>query len=301
MPSTPCEEPRLQLRRQGYQFVSPKASAAVKPCLWCKRALCGGEMCYKHRFYGIDSHRCIQMTPTLRCTQRCLFCWRSFEHEPPAEEELPPEFIVDRLPDLQKRALSGYKPSYRVPPGKFDEALQPRHVAISLAGEPTCYPHLPRLVELLHERGYTTFLVSNGTRPWVLGETRPFQTYVSLCAPDRETYGRLCRPITDSWERVVESLGILGKRRSAIRITLVRGENDRSPERYAGLIQDSGARFVEVKGYMYLGYSRKRLKKENMPDHGEIQAFASALAGGSDYIIRDESPASRVVLLERMG
>jgi tRNA wybutosine-synthesizing protein 1 len=299
MPSTPCEEARLQLRRQGYQFVSPKASAAVKPCLWCKRALCGGEMCYKHRFYGIESHRCIQMTPTLRCTQRCLFCWRSFEHEPAADEDLPPEQIVARLPDLQKRALSGYKPSYRVPPGKFGEALDPRHVAISLAGEPTCYPHLPGLVELLHDRGYTTFLVSNGTRPWVLEETHPFQTYVSLCAPDRETYERLCRPVADSWERVKESLGILGKRRSAVRITLVRGENDRGPELYARLIQDSGARFVEVKGYMFLGYSRKRLKKENMPDHGEIQAFASALAGSSDYEIRDESPASRVVLLER--
>jgi tRNA wybutosine-synthesizing protein 1 len=301
MPSTPCEDPRRQLRRQGYQFVSPKSSAAVKPCLWCKRALCGGEMCYKHRFYGIDSHRCIQMTPTLRCTQRCLFCWRSFEHEPAAGEDLPPELIVERLPDLQKRALSGYKPSDRVPPGKFDEALDPRHVAISLAGEPTCYPQLPRLVELLQERGYTTFLVSNGTRPWVLAETHPFQTYVSLCAPDRETYGRVCRPVADSWERVGESLNLLGKRRSAVRITLVRGENDRGPELYARLVQDSGARFVEVKGYMYLGYSRKRLQKENMPDHGEIQAFASALAGCSDYEVRDESPASRVVLLERMG
>ncbi|MDD1669799.1 MAG: 4-demethylwyosine synthase TYW1 [Methanomicrobiales archaeon] len=301
MPSTPCEGPRLQLRRQGYQFVSPASSAAVKPCLWCKRALCGGEMCYKHRFYGIESHRCVQMTPTLRCTQRCLFCWRSFEHEPAAEEDLLPELVADRLPDLQKRALSGYKPSYRVTPELFREALDPRHVAISLAGEPTCYPHLPRLVELLHDRGYTTFLVSNGTRPWVLEETHPFQTYVSLCAPDRETYQGLCRPVGDSWERVVESLGILGKRRSAIRITLVRGMNDFHPELYAGLIQESGARFVEVKGYMFLGYSRKRLKKEHMPGHGEIQAFATALAGGSDYEIRDESPASRVVLLERMG
>ncbi|MDD1661273.1 MAG: 4-demethylwyosine synthase TYW1 [Methanomicrobiales archaeon] len=297
MPSAPCD----QLRRQGYQFVSPGSSAAVKPCLWCKRALCGGEMCYKHRFYGIDSHRCVQMTPTLRCTQRCLFCWRSFEHEPAAEEDLPPEVIVERLPDLQKRALSGYKPSYRVAPGMFEDALHPRHVAISLAGEPTCYPHLAELVGLLHERGYTTFLVSNGTRPWVLEKVHPFQTYVSLSAPDQETYQRLCRPVADTWERVVESLGILGGRRSAIRITLVRGENDLHPELYGRLIQESGARFVEVKGYMFLGYSRKRLKKENMPGHGEIQAFAEALAGGSDYEIRDESPASRVVLLERMG
>ena len=291
----------LALRRQGYQFVAPGASAAVKPCLWCKRSLCGGEMCYKHRFYGIESHRCIQMTPTLRCTQRCLFCWRSFEHEPPAEEDCPPDLIADRLPDLQKRALSGYKPSYRVTRGRFDEALHPRHVAISLAGEPTCYRHLSELVDLLNSRGYTTFLVSNGTRPWILDEAHPFQTYVSLSAPDQETYRKVCRPVADSWERVVESLGILGKRRSAIRITLVRGKNDTRPDLYARLIQDSGARFVEVKGYMFLGYSRRRLKKENMPGHGEIQAFAASLAGCSDYEVRDESPASRVVLLERMG
>ena len=38
-----------------------------------------------------------------------------------------------------------------------------------------------------------------------------------------------------------------------------------------------------------------------MPEHGEIQAFAESLSGCSDYEIRDESPASRVVLLERMG
>ncbi|HUW85716.1 MAG TPA: 4-demethylwyosine synthase TYW1, partial [Methanoregula sp.] len=45
MPSTPCDA----LRRQGYQFFSPVSSAALKPCMWCKRALGGGEMCYKHQ------------------------------------------------------------------------------------------------------------------------------------------------------------------------------------------------------------------------------------------------------------
>ena len=77
MPSGPCDA----LNKQGYLFFSPESSAALKPCLWCKRALAGGEMCYKHQFYGIDSHRCVQLTPTLKCNQRCLFCWRSFEHE----------------------------------------------------------------------------------------------------------------------------------------------------------------------------------------------------------------------------
>jgi tRNA wybutosine-synthesizing protein 1 len=297
MLSAPC---RIALRKQGYQFVSPHGSAAVKPCLWCKKALKSDQACYKHQFYGIASHRCIQMTPTLRCTQRCLFCWRSFEHEPEVSGAEPdPAEIADRLFDLQKRALSGYKVSPYVPPERFGEALAPKHVAISLAGEPTCYDRLPELVDILNERGLTTFLVSNGTNPDVLARCRPFQTYVSLAAPDEEGYQKLCRPVEKSWESVQESLALLGSRRSAIRVTLVAGWNDRAPGRYAAMIQDSGATFVEVKGYMYLGYSRKRLNRENMPEHHRIRAFAASIAEHSDYIVRDENESSRVVLLER--
>ncbi|HDM36274.1 MAG TPA: 4-demethylwyosine synthase TYW1, partial [Candidatus Syntrophoarchaeum butanivorans] len=38
----------------------------------------GGEFCYKGRFYGVASHRCIQMTPTILCNQACIHCWRPF-------------------------------------------------------------------------------------------------------------------------------------------------------------------------------------------------------------------------------
>ncbi len=164
MPLSPCKA----LRSQGYQFFSPESSAAVKPCLWCKKALKGGEQCYKHQFYGIESHRCVQMTPTLQCNHRCRFCWRSFEHEYPGERECTPEEILSGLFDLQKRALSGYKVSPYVTPERFAEALIPAHVAISLSGEPTLYSHLPGLIDLLKARGFTTFLVSNGTNPELL-------------------------------------------------------------------------------------------------------------------------------------
>jgi tRNA wybutosine-synthesizing protein 1 len=111
---------------------------------------------------------------------------------------------------------------------------------------------------------------------------------------------KTCRPLGDYWERVQESLHLLGKRRSAVRITLVAGLNDIAPERYAGLVQDSGASFVEVKGYMYLGYSRNRLKRENMPEHERVRKFAEQIAGACDYTIRDENRLSRVVCLERV-
>jgi len=287
------------LRKQGYQFVNTTSSAAVKPCMWNKRALRGGDMCYKAQFYGIESHRCVQMTPTLRCNQQCLFCWRSFEHEVTEEEECPPAEIIGNLRRLQKKALSGYKVSPYVTPELFAEALDPTMVAVSLSGEPTCYSHLPEFIDGLNTEGYTTFLVSNGTRPDVLARCRPYQLYVSLDAPDRETYLGLCRPREDYWDRIQESLAGLATRRSAIRTTVVRGYNDLSPEGYAAIYQDSGARFVEVKGYMYLGYSRNRLKREQMPEHQVVRAFAEKIVEHCDYSIKDESPVSRVVCLER--
>lgn len=257
-------------------------------------------MCYKAQFYGIASHRCVQMTPTLRCNQRCLFCWRSFEHEVVEEEECPPAEIIANLRRLQKKALSGYKVSRYVTPERFAEALAPTMVAISLSGEPTCYSHLPDLIDGLNIEGYTTFLVSNGTRPEVLARCRPYQAYVSLDAPDRQTYLRICRPRRDYWDEIRESLNGLAGRRSAIRTTLVKGYNDIAPEGYAAIYQESGAQFVEVKGYMYLGYSRNRLQIGQMPKHEEVRTFAEKIAEHCDYVIQDESPVSRVVCLERM-
>lgn len=296
MHSGPCDA----LRRQGYQFFSPESSAALKPCLWCKRALRGGEMCYKHQFYGIDSHRCVQMTPTLRCNQRCLFCWRSFEHEYPGERDLSPAEIVGSVRKYQKKALSGYKPSPYVTQERFSEALDPKHVAISLSGEPTLYPYLPELIDLFSSEGFTSFLVSNGTRPGVLAKCRPFQTYISLTAPDRETYMKVCRPLEDTWDAIQESLSLMGSRRSAVRITLVKGYNDHEPGSYARMIQESGTSFAEVKGYMFLGYSRNRLERGNMPSFAHVKGFAEKVAAECEYRVRDENPLSRVVLLERV-
>jgi tRNA wybutosine-synthesizing protein 1 len=287
------------LKRQGYQFFNERSSAAVKPCMWNKRTLRGGDMCYKHQFYGIESHRCVQMTPTLKCNQRCLFCWRSHEHEVRETEEIDPFEIVESVRALQKKALSGFKVSKYVAPELFEEAMEPNMVAISLSGEPTCYSRIGDLIDLFNERGYTTFMVSNGTRPWILERCRPFQQYISLDAPDRETYLRICRPLDDYWDYINESLSLLGGRRSAVRITLVEGLNDIAPQGYARIIQDSGTDYVEVKGYMHLGYSRFRLERSRMPSHLQVKAFANEIGKYCDYEITDESPISRVVCMER--
>lgn len=42
----------------------------------CQSMLRGRGGCYKHTFYGIESHRCMEATPSLACANKCVFCWR---------------------------------------------------------------------------------------------------------------------------------------------------------------------------------------------------------------------------------
>jgi organic radical activating enzyme len=178
---------------------------AAQTCGWTANSLRGEGTCYKHAFYGIRSHRCIQMTPVVRCNERCVFCWRDHAghtYELDGVEWDDPEAVVDASISLQKKLLSGFGGNDDVPRERFEEAMEPRHVAISLDGEPTLYPHLPELLEAFHDRGLTTFLVSNGTRPEVLRECDPTQLYVSVDAPERATTrGR------NSWTRWTCSTG----------------------------------------------------------------------------------------------
>ena len=55
--------------------------------------------------------------------------------------------------------------------------------------------------------------------------------------------------------------------------------------------------FVEVKAYMWVGYSRERLEQKNMPEHNEVKEFALEVAKHADYKLIDGHEPSRVVLL----
>ena len=300
------EEEKKILRKQGYAIVG--RHSAVKPCHWLRQSLLYGRQCYKHTFYGIESHRCLQMTPTaFHCNQRCLYCWR-YQAFPlaafPKDMADEPSYICEESIKAQKRLLSGYKGDARVDIKKWEEALQPKHVACSLIGEPTLYPYLDQFFEECHKRGMTTFLVTNGTMPEVLEkmDTLPTQLYVSITAPNEEIYQKLNNPlIKHGWERINKTLELLPSlnTRTVIRHTLVEGWNLGYEEQYAKLIEKAEPWFVEPKGYVYVGYSRERLTMENMPSHDEIKKFASRLAELTGYEIEDERADSRVVLLGR--
>ncbi len=291
------------LSEQGYQIVGKHS--AVKLCYWSRESLERGRDCYKGRFYGIESHRCLQMSPAIdSCNLTCRFCWRNqgWENDETMASFDDPEGLLDRSIDAQRRILSGFKGDPAVPLEKWEEAQSPRHIAISLTGEPTLYPRLNRFLELCHARGITTFLVTNGTNPDALRalEPLPTQLYVSVTAPNEEIFRRLTMPAQDdAWERLLESLEIVRglRTRRVVRHTLVRGWNLGWADAYAELDLRARPEFIEPKGYVFMGRSRQRLGRDHVPEHGEIAAFAGRLAARTGYEVLDESPESKVVLL----
>ncbi|MPL99502.1 hypothetical protein SDC9_45720 [bioreactor metagenome] len=229
------------------------------------------------------------------------------EHEILTEPVLAPEEIAAALPKMQKKGLSGDKPY--TDPARWEEATDhPTQYALSLSGEPTLYPKLPELVSILREDPKNSvFVVSNGTIPSMIERIRPTQLYLSLDAVDQASYETICRPIGDPavmWANIQKSLDLLRKKeeegvRTAVRITLVTGYNDKDEEGFARIIEKAQPLFVEVKGYMYLGYSRMRLTEMHVPDMETIQNFAAEVAQLCNYDIMDENAASRVVCLKR--
>jgi tRNA wybutosine-synthesizing protein 1 len=296
-----------ELVGQGYQLVG--RHSAVKLCYWTRQSLTKGRDCYKGRFYGIESHRCLQMSPAIdSCNLHCRFCWRNqgWENDEIMPEYDDPETLLDRSIEAQRRILSGFKGDPHIDRARWDESQSPRHVAISLTGEPTLYPKMNRFLELCQSRGITTFLVTNGTNPDALRamDPLPTQLYVSVTAPNREVFRRLTLPAQeDAWERLLESLEIVRglKTRRVLRHTLVRGWNLGWVDQYAELDERARPNFVEPKGYVYMGKSRQRLGRDHVPEHSEIAGFAHSLARRTGLEVLDESPESKVLLLGRPG
>jgi len=292
------------LEKQHYALVGHHSG--VKLCHWMRQSLLFNRECYKQTFYGINTHRCLQMSPAINeCTQMCLFCWR---FQPYTQQSLTtvddPKDILDQAITEQQRLLTGFKGDPRCDQQKWKEANDPDMLACSLAGEPTLYPKLGDFFAECHQRNITTFLVTNGTTPQVLESLDPLPTqlYVSVVAPTKQIYQQLCSPlIPDGWERLQQTLELLPSldTRKVIRHTLVHGWNmdEKYIADYAKLIEKASPDFIEPKGYVFVGYSRKRMHLDNMPSHDQVTQFGHHLAEHTGYTYQLEKADSRVVLL----
>jgi tRNA wybutosine-synthesizing protein 1 len=295
---------REVLERQGYRVVGDHSG--VKVCHWTKQSLVNRRDCYKGTFYGIQSHRCLQMTPSVnQCNLNCFFCWREQDWGT-FDGFDDPAFILEESVEAQRELLTGFKGNPKVAYERWLEANHPRHVAISLTGEPTLYKHLPEFIRLCHERGMTTFLVTNGTTPGVLERLDPLPTqlYVTIQAPTPSIYEALTAPmVKNGWSLLNRTLDLLPRldTRKVIRLTLVKGWNLGWEDEYAAMIARADPHFVETKGYVHVGPSRDRLTRDSMPTHGDIREFAQRLADRIGYALVAERRDSTVCLLLRPG
>ncbi|MBI5066104.1 4-demethylwyosine synthase TYW1 [Candidatus Woesearchaeota archaeon] len=291
-----------ELEKQAYRIVG--RHSAVKTCGWTKNMIRGEGGCYKLKFYGIMSHQCMQMTTSISCANRCTFCWRGYK-APVAKEWKwgvdDPEFILENSLEAHHDLIVGFKGGKKTNEKLFEGSQEVKHVALSLTGEPITYPRINELLDLFNQKGISTFLVTNAQYPEQIKNLKPVtQLYESLDAPNKELLKEIDKPLfIDFWERANQSLDYLKekKQRTCIRLTIIKGVNDVEPENYAKLILKGMPDFIEVKAYMWVGASRERLNKANMPLHEEVIDFTKKLIQYlPDYDIVSEHIPSRVIM-----
>uniref|UniRef100_A0A8C7BHB8 tRNA 4-demethylwyosine synthase (AdoMet-dependent) n=1 Tax=Neovison vison TaxID=452646 RepID=A0A8C7BHB8_NEOVI len=203
---------REALTRQGYQLIG--SHSGVKLCRWTKSMLRGRGGCYKHTFYGIESHRCMETTPSLACANKCVFCWR--HHTNPVGTEWrwkmdQPEVILKESIENHQSMIKQFKGVPGVKEERFEEGMMVKHCALSLVGEPIMYPEINRFLTLLHECKISSFLVTNAQFPVEIRNLKPVtQLYVSVDASTKDSLKKIDRPLfKDFWQRFLDSLKAL--------------------------------------------------------------------------------------------
>lgn len=277
------------LKKQGYTIVG--SHSGVKICRWTKSALRGRGSCYKYSFYGIASHQCMETTPSLSCSNKCVFCWRHGTNPVGTTWRWridPPELIYNgvKASHYQKIKMMRGVPGVRAE--RFTEAMNIRHCALSLVGEPIFYPHINEFTDMLHADHISTFLVCNAQHPDQLASLKSVtQLYVSIDASNRESLRKIDRPLhRDFWERFNRCLDILRDRRfeqrTVFRLTLTKGFNmEDEIVGYADLIEKSLPCFIEIKGVTYCGSTSSKagvgLTMQNVPFYEEVCVFVREL------------------------
>jgi len=224
-----------------------------------------------------------------------------------------PDVIVENLITERKKLISGFGGNPKNDRQKLHESLFPAHYAISLSGEPTMYPKLPKLIRYLRSLPTTKsiFLVTNGQEPEMLQRLKdedslPTQIYLSTNASNRKVFYLVNRPRhRDAWERWWKSLRFLSNvnTRTVLRMTIIRQYNDavNFVDEFADMILQGNPHFVELKSYMHIGMSTERLKAENMLEMSEIRSLSHNLCSKLKcFSTMDESEISRIVVLQNL-
>ncbi|XP_032286601.1 S-adenosyl-L-methionine-dependent tRNA 4-demethylwyosine synthase TYW1 isoform X2 [Phoca vitulina] len=283
---------REALTKQGYQLIG--SHSGVKLCRWTKSMLRGRGGCYKHTFYGIESHRCMETTPSLACANKCVFCWR--HHTNPVGTEWrwkmdQPEMILKEAIENHQNMIKQFKGVPGVKEERFEEGMMVKHCALSLVGEPIMYPEINRFLKLLHECKISSFLVTNAQFPVEIRNLKPVtQLYVSVDASTKDSLKKIDRPLfKDFWQRFLDSLKALAakQQRTVYRLTLVKAWNVDELQAYAELVSLGNPDFIEVKfkidseWWTWIDYNRFQELMQEYEDSGGSATFSA-----KDYVVK---------------
>lgn len=324
-----CSLDKIRKRLEKQKYALFGKSSGTQICLWTKNSLNKKGVCWKQKFYGIESHRCCQFSPAVMwCENTCLHCWRPIEMNLGShinEKEIDePKKILDGIVEARKKLLMGFKGNKNVSEKMFNEACEPSLFTLSLSGEPTIYPRLPELIREIRKRKAISFLVTNGLNPEMLSKldeekSLPTQITVSCNAPNEKLF-RVWHNSTkkNAWKKFNESLDVLknlrGKTRRVFRMTLVkRGDGkssdltnmaDENVAEYVSLIRKTNPDFIHVKGFKSVGFARERFGYDKQPWFYEVKKYAEELLKEMEkfsetkgYKILGEDKRSCVVLL----
>lgn len=311
---------RKRVRKETYTPVGNHS--AVQLCNWTKKSLRDEGVCFKEKFYGIKSHLCCQMSPSVFCNNQCIHCWRDISKSQdnfPVSPDNPKKIIEDSI-KAQQKLLTGFKIDpkskrkqlSRANQKKLFEAQEPNQFAISLTGEPTLYPKIGEFIEELRKQNKTSFLVTNGLQPEVINKLirknqLPTRLYISVNSSNPKEHKGFHRSLKENaWENLLKTLKLFKKIKkkniSVFRINLVRDLNMKQKfiKEFAELIKMSNPSFIEVKGYMSVGFARERLGYDKMPTHKEMLAWINKLEkeiSSEGYKLLDQHEVSRAYVL----
>jgi len=313
---------RKRIRNETYEPVGNHS--AVQLCNWTKKSLKDQGVCFKEKFYGIKSHLCCQMTCSIFCNNRCIHCWRDIRNAQNKFIENPdnPKDILDGAIKAQRKLLTGFKIDShskskqlsKANQNKLKEAQNPTQFAISLTGEPTLYPKIGELISEIRKRNATSFLVTNGLQPEVIEKlinenNLPTRLYVSVNTSNKKEYDKFHKSLKkDAWKNLNKTLKLFPQlekqNKTVFRINLIRELNmqDNFVKEFAELIKTSKPSFIEVKGFMSVGFARERLGYDKMPTHNEMLEWIKKLEHqlkGTEYKLQNQHEPSRAYVLSK--
>nr|CCC92766.1 putative radical SAM domain protein [Trypanosoma congolense IL3000] len=299
----------------GSMYTLVGSHSAVKLCRWQKSMMRGLGGCYKWTMYGIESHRCMEATPSMGCANKCVFCWR-LNTNPTATEWRwqvdDPRAIVEGMLSSHKALVHGVQGMPGVTAESLREAMNPRHCALSLVGEPVLYPYINDFLQLLHNERISTFLVNNGQFPDAIRNLTPVtQLYLSVDAPNKDIMKILDRPVfLDFWDRFNQSVLWMRERkeRTVFRLTMIEEFNmsEDNLREYKAIFEMGRPNFIELKRLTpaFSGNAKSLLRIKNVPSWDRLKAYANRLCevifDGKEYSVASLHEHSGCILLAQV-